>query len=288
MLGPRSIPRPGHPHPISGETLPVVLGHEFCGIVVEAAEECQFRKGQAVMVDPRLHCSACRKCSDGNSNACNKMGFIGLSGLGGGLSEFVAVNPRMLHVLPETVPLNIACLIEPLAVAWHAAKIPEINDYKDMPVLILGGGPIGYALLYVLRAKGANIIYVSEPSKARHTALKAIADAVIDPKKEKVAARCHELTSNEGVRVVFDCAGVQPSFNDGVDSLAFRGMFVNVAGWHNPVCSRFTQVFNSVSDHFQMSVSAGQIMFKEPKITGSLAYNESDFAEVVAAFGQGN
>lgn len=187
------------------------------------------------MADPRINCTSCHQCTTGADNVCETWGFLGLSGGGGGLSELVAVEPRMLHAIPDSIPLENAALIEPLSVAWHAVRNSKMTSFKSVPVLILGGGPVGVAVLYVLKAWGADRVYVSEPSTKRRSVLESIAEVVMDPLAETVSRRCMELTDGKGVRVVFDCAGIQAALDEGFQSLAFKGTYVNVAGWEVPV-----------------------------------------------------
>jgi threonine dehydrogenase-like Zn-dependent dehydrogenase len=106
------------------------MSHEFCGRVTLAPADpsLNLKVGQAVLVDPRLCCGSCTDCQASNTSACAKWGFLGLSGFGGGLSEGVAVDAGMCHVLPESVPLDLAALIEPLAVAQHAATCSRVQD----------------------------------------------------------------------------------------------------------------------------------------------------------------
>lgn len=186
------------------------MGHEFCGRVASAPEGSNLKADQAVMVDPRLYCKSCSRCSATSTNVCRDWGFLGLSGFGGGLSESVAVDPSMCHPLPDSVPLELAALIEPLAVVWHAANISEIADFSDHWVLILGGGPVGIALIFVLRTRGAKQILVSEPTALRAEQNAELAEAIFNLMKEKVGQKCRELTAGEGVDIVFDCAGIQP------------------------------------------------------------------------------
>lgn len=205
------------------------MGHEFVGRVIQAPEKSALRKGQAVMVDPRLYCTSCRQCQISSTNCCDTWGFLGISGGGGGLSEVVAVHPRMLYPLPDSVDISIAAVIEPLAVAWHAVKLSGIDHWKDTPALVVGGGPVGVAVLYVLRALEATNVIVSEPTQKRHDFLKKAADVVLNPREVDVATESRKLTDNEGVVVAFDCAGSQPGINDAIQSLRFKGIYVNVA-----------------------------------------------------------
>lgn len=113
---------PIKPHPVTGETLPVTLGHEFSGVVKKAGPGTDFRIGDQVVVQPSIFCSACIACRAGAENVCDKSGFIGLSGGGGGLSDAVCVPQDAVLHLPENIPLDVGALVEILAVAWHAVS----------------------------------------------------------------------------------------------------------------------------------------------------------------------
>lgn len=226
-----TIPTEDRPHVLTKEGIPVTMGHEFCGRVLSAPEGSKFKPNQPVMVDPRLYCQSCDTCTKTrDTNACGSWGFLGLSGGGGGLSSTVAVQEHMLYPLPSEESLDIAAVLEPLTVTWHAMRKCEVEDWSQQTVLILGGGPIGVALVYVLRAKGATKIYVSEPTAERRALMSEIADEVLDPRNIKVADRCRELTGGKGIDVCFDCAGVGPGLTDGMDALRWNGLYMNVAG----------------------------------------------------------
>lgn len=236
-----SIPVKERPHPATGEYLPITLGHEFAGRIVNAPSGSNLKPGQAVMVDPRLYCNKCSRCNTGNTHGCSTLGFKGVSGTGGGFSEAVAVDAKLCYPLPDSVDLTMAALIEPLAVAWHAAAACEISDWSKTSALILGGGPIGTACVIVLRAQGCKQIFVSEPTAKRAAQNKEIADAVFNPISENVGENCRELTSGNGVDVVLDCAGVQQGFDAGMDALRFKGTYTNVAAWTKPVSELITK-----------------------------------------------
>lgn len=188
------------------------------------------------MVDPRLYCNSCSACGDAATNCCEKFGFLGLSGGGGGgYSEVVAVDAKNIHVLPDNVNLAHAALIEPLAVALHAVQQAGVASFEDQVCLIIGGGPVGLAILIILRAWGAKLIFVSEPSLARRQQAQALSSECIDPTKDKVGDKIRSLTNGKGASVAFDCAGVQSGIQAGFDALSRRGVYVNVAGWEGPV-----------------------------------------------------
>ncbi|KAF2124076.1 threonine dehydrogenase, partial [Dothidotthia symphoricarpi CBS 119687] len=268
LHGPLTIPRESRPHPSTGEHLPVTMGHEFCGRIISAPASSHLVSGQPVIVDPRIYCSTCAHCNAGSTHACSTLGFKGLSGSGGGFAERVAVDAKLCYALPETVDLRLAALIEPLAVAWHAVKLCGVAEWAGNSVLILGGGPVGIACVFVLRALGCKHVYVSEPAAARAVHNRTIADAVLDPMNEHVGDRCRELTGGGGVDVVFDCAGMQKGMDAGMDALKFRGTYMNVASWIG----------------MPMVIPFIAFIKKEIAIKCSLAYDDEDFKETVDAF----
>lgn len=111
--------------------------------------------------------------------------------------------------VPETITwreLRRSALVAPIAVAWHAVDISPFKQGDS--VLILGGGPIGLAVLQVLKARGAEKVIVSEVSPRRKQfAAEFGADYVLDPTKEDVVARVRELCDGQGAHVAFDDAG---------------------------------------------------------------------------------
>lgn len=224
--------------PETGEARPASLGHEFCGRLKSVPTGSQLEVGQAVMVDPHCICHQCACCTSGSDNLCQKLGFLGgTPNLGGGLSEFVAVEERHCHALPDNVDLENAAVIEPMVVCHHAAKAAGVK-LEGLDVLILGGGPVGTALISILKAHLVGKIFLSEPTAKRKEQNKDSVDITIDPKTENVGDVCRKLTGGKGVDVVFDCAGVQVGLEAGFDAVKHAGVFVNVAVWEKPVCLR--------------------------------------------------
>lgn len=148
----------------------------------------------------------------------------------GGYAERVAVYEHQLHPLGN-IPIEYAAVIEPLAVVHHAVKESGVTDWSNKTVLILGGGPIGFALGLDLRAHGATNIVVSEPAKIRREQVSEFTQTVINPINEDVGDRCRELTGGVGVDVVFDCAGVPAGLESAFDAIRYGGLYMMVAVW---------------------------------------------------------
>lgn len=231
LSGANLIPKPGHPHPITNETYPLTIGHEFSGEVLDVGEGVTtVRKGDRVCVQPIIYDGDCFSCERGLQNCCDRNGFIGLSGWGGGLAETTIAPESAVKKLPDNVSYEVGALIEPLAVGWHSV---DISPYREGDsALVLGGGPIGLAIIQVLRGRGCKNIIVSEvSSKRREFALKFGAHHGIDPIDEDMPNRVKELTGGLGADVGFDAAGVQVAVDTAFVALKARGTLVNIAVW---------------------------------------------------------
>jgi threonine dehydrogenase-like Zn-dependent dehydrogenase len=153
-----------------------------------------------------------------------------LERLGGGLCESTVVPQSAVKKLPDNVSLEVGALVEPLSVGWHSV---DMSPYKPGDsALVLGGGPIGLAVIQVLRGRGCENIIVSEVSgKRRAFAEQFGAHHTVDPVNEDVVARVLALTGGDGVDVAYDAAGVQVAVDTAFLSLKARGTLVNIAVW---------------------------------------------------------
>lgn len=227
-------PSADEPHPLSGETLPVTFGHEFSGVVEEVAEDVNdVAPGDRIVVEPLMVCNECAACRSGNYNLCEKMGFIGISGGGGGLAEMIVVNSRWVHPVGE-MPLDEAALIEPLSVAVHGVR--HSGAQEGQTAVVGGAGPIGLLTAAVLKAEGLTVI-ISEPAQARRElALEiGVADHVFNPSESDIVAETKKLTDGVGADVAFDCAGVEVVFKTLIQALKFRGHLEVLAVYSKPV-----------------------------------------------------
>jgi len=267
--GPNFAPVPDKPHPITGDVVPITLGHEFSGTITELGPNLTFphsvplKVGQRVAIQPTLYCGECSACTAGVENVCHSGGFVGLSGGGGGLSDSVVVPEHCVLPLPDNVPLDIGALVEPLSVAWHAISAAPLNP--DSVVLVLGGGPIGLAIVQCLKALKTRKIIMSEVSRARQRFAREFgAHHVLDPKTYDLVSISKELSGGAGPDVVFDCAGVPASLKTACLAVKARGTVVNVAIWEKEV-------------PFQPNM----LVFREAKYTAVLGYQRKDVQAVI-------
>jgi threonine dehydrogenase-like Zn-dependent dehydrogenase len=128
-------------------------------------------------------------------------------GGGGGLSGALTIPASTVLALPPNIPLDIGALVEPLSVAWHAISAAPLSPSDT--VLVLGGGPIGLAVVQCLAAKGVKKVIVSEVAESRRKFAKEFgASIVLDPRSDDVVEETRKISGGVGVDVVFDCAGV--------------------------------------------------------------------------------
>jgi threonine dehydrogenase-like Zn-dependent dehydrogenase len=214
-------------------------------------------------VQPTIYCGTCQACLAGVENVCYNGGFIGLSGGGGGLSDSVVVPQGAVLSLPDSVPLDVGALVEPLSVAWHAISAAPLAP--ESVVLILGGGPIGLAIVQCLVALNTKTIILSEVSKSRQRFARDFgAHHVIDPKTYDTVAICKELSGKDGPDVVFDCAGVPASIKTACTAVRARGTVVNVAIWEK-----------------EIPFNPNLLVFREAKYTAVLGYQRKDVQAVI-------
>ncbi|KAG7055909.1 hypothetical protein JMJ77_0008360 [Colletotrichum scovillei] len=228
---------PSSRHPVTGDQIPVTLGHEFSGIIKEIGSDVKqehLKIGLPCAVQPTIYCGKCAACKAGAENACHTGGFIGLSGWGGGLSEAVSVPADQVFPLPEGIPLELGALVEPLSVAWHAVSATTVTSESN--VLVMGGGPIGLAAVLCLKAKGVSNIMVAEIATARQKFAKEFGAAhIIDPKSQDVMEEVMKITGGIGADVTLDCAGVPASVKAACMAVKTRGTVINVAIWEKEI-----------------------------------------------------
>jgi L-iditol 2-dehydrogenase len=183
---------------------PLVLGHETSGVVSALGEGVEGPAvGTRVAVEPQANCGHCEQCRRGRYHLCPDIVFFATPPIDGSFAEYVVVPAARAHPVPDELSDDAAAMIEPLAVAVHAAAKAEIGP--GTRVLVSGAGPVGLLCLQVARARGAAHVTVTDPVPHRRDVARDFgADAVIDP------------TAGEepgAADVVLECTGVQAAID---------------------------------------------------------------------------
>lgn len=234
---------------------PFVLGHEVVGDVVECGPETRdLRVGDRVVLEPPLHCAVrgiappCAACSSGHPAHCLHVlqgdlaagiqtGFC--RSTGGGWSEGFVAHPLQLHRVPESVPDEIAVLVEPFACCLHAVVSSPVQDGDR--VLVLGCGTIGLLTIAALRATGsrARILAVAKHDHQAKRAQSLGADEVIGTRdlREALASRLGaSLHAPElggpvalgGADLCFECVGSEASLDEALRFTRHHGSVILV------------------------------------------------------------
>ena len=146
------------------KTFPHSPGHEFCGVIERMGEGVPgLALGQRVVINPNLGCGACRFCEMGRPNLCDSLKTRPIKS-NGGLAEYVALDYRMAHPLPDGLPDELAPFVEPLSCALHMADAARVEPGDR--VAIFGAGLTGFLTGMVLASAGADVVLV-EPAERR-------------------------------------------------------------------------------------------------------------------------
>lgn len=185
---------------------PIVLGHEFSGIVDEVGDGVTgLQKGDHVVTVPLIPCMKCPDCLKGNYSQCKHYSFIG-SRVPGGFAEYVVLPAANVVKIDREIPLNYAALFEPATVALHGLRLSNYQGGKR--VAVLGGGTIGlFALQWAKIFGAASVVVFGRDKQHLKVAKRLGADAVISTLDEDFMDRAMEHTDGEGFDYVFETAG---------------------------------------------------------------------------------
>ncbi|GIX06249.1 MAG: Zn-dependent alcohol dehydrogenase [Candidatus Poribacteria bacterium] len=217
--------------------VPVILGHEFCGVVHAVGEGVEgFQTGDRVVSETAaVVCGVCEFCRSGEYNVCpERLGFG--YGVDGAFTRYVRVPVRCLHRIPEGVPFEHAALTEPIAVGYNALCVKSTVLPGDW-VVVLGPGPIGLFAAQVAKIAGARVVVVglSVDRKRLAVAEQIGFDAVLNAERHSVARYIAERTRGRGADLVVDAAGANAAFATAMEIVRRNGQITKIAWNRNPL-----------------------------------------------------
>lgn len=194
---------------------PLVLGHESAGVVVEVGSEASSLKvGDRVSLEPGYTCRRCYHCKRGRYNLCPDVTFMATPPVDGAFLEYIVWPDDFVFKIPDSMTLDAAALLEPLAVGVWAAKRGGVG--MGSSVAVFGAGPIGCTTLQAAKAAGATtIIAVDIVDYRLNLARELGATHTINAKEENALERIREITApltglphaSAGVDTAFETAG---------------------------------------------------------------------------------
>lgn len=251
--GPIQVPL--SPHPVTGRSAPVTLGHEISGWVTATGPGVEgLRRGALVALNALIPCGACAECASGSVHLCRNFGHLGMSA-DGGLADLVLAPADMVVPAPPGMSPEVVALAEPFAVAVHAIALA--GRPEGAACAVVGAGTIGLASAVLLRAAGNDVtlVDVAQPRLAHAEAMGFRAVHSDDP----------DLDALE-VPLALECSGAVSAPDRAVRLVARGGLVVltGLPGEASPI-------------------DIDRVVLREVRLTGSMSHQaEADMAPALA------
>ena len=192
---------------MGNRTPPLVMGHEFAGIVVAAGAGAGAWEGARVTVNPLAGCGQCRLCTAGQENLCPRRTLIGVHH-DGAFADLVTAPAANVRALPDDVTARVGALVEPLANGVHAVRLGLAGGPVARAV-VLGAGTIGLMTLQAALLSGIEHVSVLEPQAQRRERALALGAHQAFADGHEALATVREATDGLGADLVLDAVGAQ-------------------------------------------------------------------------------
>lgn len=242
----------------------LVLGHEFCGTVVESASP-QYAKGTRVTGNPLITCGTCDFCVQGRNNLCSRRTMVGMT-RPGAFADLMSIPAASLIDMPQDMPAVHAAVTEPAATALHAINLSMrvlVRPVQECRVLILGGGAIGMLSALLLKTYGCGDLTVAEVNPLRREQLETHARVkTYNPKDTN--------PSEDNFDYVIDAVGSKITRNTAMTSVRAGGviMHIGLQDWASEIDMR-------------------RLTLAEITLLGTYTYTTADLRATVAAIHRG-
>lgn len=251
---------------------PVIIGHEFSGVIVEVGDGvAHLHTGDRVTCETTAwSCGRCLQCRLGHENMCANRKVVGYA-VDGCFARYCVVNERQVHMLPATVDFVAGALTEPLACCVHAVQELTTISAGDL-VVITGPGPIGLLCLQLAKAAGGHVVIcgTSQDAERLELASRLGADRTVNVEAEDTLDLIERLTKRQGADVFLECAGAPPAARMGLLATRRGGQYTQVGLFPGP---------------FELSFDL--IAYKELRVTGSLGQRWTSWQRALSLLGQG-
>ncbi len=212
---------------------PRIIGHEFCGTVVETAPDVrEVAVGDFVAGESHVSCGHCRLCRCGEAHICERLEIIGVD-RDGAFAEYVVLPARNAWKMRPEVPRDVAAIMDPFGNAVHTTLA---TDLAGCAVVVMGCGPIGLCAIPIARMSGAARTLAVDVNDYRlRLAGRMGADRVVDGRAEDVPRLVHTLTDGEGADVLLEFSGSPQGLHAGLAALRNGGFAALLGLPHQPV-----------------------------------------------------
>lgn len=254
-------------HPFT--SYPITQGHEVSGEIVELGEGVQnLFVGQRVTIEPQVVCGKCHPCRHGKYNLCEELKVMGFQTTGVA-SEYFAVDAAKITPLPQDMSFDEGAMIEPLAVAVHAAN--QAWEVKDQNIVVIGAGPIGNLVAQTLKAKGAKAVLISDISELRlNIAKECGVDFAVNTREKDLGEAILECFGPDKADLIYDCAGNDISMGQAIKYARKGSQIILVAVFGKMACVDLAVL----NDH-------------ELDLNTTMMYRHPDYVEAIELVNQG-
>ena len=222
---------------------PVVMGHEFSGIVVEKGSEADhdIKIGDRVTAEPSAYiCGTCRYCRSEYYNLCPERRILGYTAHGCFANY---CNALLVHRLPDNVSFKAASITELLACCIHGV-IEQTGVSAGDTVVVLGPGPLGLLASSVAMAEGGivSICGTDQDRQRLRLAEKMGIHRVLNVDVEDIKEAVSDMTDGYGADVVLECSGAERAASLGLELVRKRGKYTQMGLFGKPITIDFERI----------------------------------------------
>ena len=245
-----------------GEPNGLIMGHEFCGEVINPGNRSDLKVGDRVTALPISPCLECPACLSGNPQYCKSTWSkaVGLSiDNPGALGEMIKVRSDMVLKVPDNVSDEEATMVEPTAVALHGIHLADVK--VGSKVLVIGGGIIGLLSAMFAKKEGASFVAVSEtnPKRGEKAITLGVADKYYNAKDEDMLKEVMSDT-NGGFDIVIECCGNDSAVTSSLVTVRPGGTVILVGVATGPI-----------------NIPTVVAVMNELTVKGAIAYTKEEF-----------
>ena len=207
-----------------------ILGHEVAGEITELGPNPfgEWIIGDRVFVISQLSCGTCGACLQGENHRCEKLAFFGALGddqTDGAYAEYLRIRTPDLLGVPDTISLDTAVLVEPLATGLMLVREADLGIGDT--VMVLGAGPIGLSTALWARFLGVRRVVVSEyvPQRLALAEQMGATDVIDAGSVDSVKDEVEKLLGGPPDNLI-ECVGRPGIFNQAVDLVKKGGTVI--------------------------------------------------------------
>ncbi len=197
--------------------VPMVVGHEFCGKIVETgAGVNKYKIDQRVSGEGHVVCGICRNCRAGRGHLCHNSNGVGVT-RPGAFGEFISIPEANVVPIPDEIPDEVAAIFDPFGNAVHTAL--SFNLVGE-DVLVTGAGPIGIMAAMVARRCGARKVVITDKNPVRLDLARSLGiEFVVDVRNERLSKVMERIGMMEGFDIGLEMSGAPQAMRDMIDKM---------------------------------------------------------------------